>query len=1587
MAGLFDDLIPDQGGAPAAGGGMFDDLIPKPQGGGRPSAAGMFDDLVPQEPGFFERIANDVRTGFLRRVQQANVAARDRPYSAPVTMGGERVPLSPEHLLLADPEQAARIEQERQIDLAGEIVRVAQEIAQVPQRPVMEQIGSAETAGEWLEAFAEDPLGAIGGLATQSAAQMAPELLMASRLPARVAAPLFGLGSGRAEYEAAVLDIFDKHGVDLTSPESVREALANPDLMAEAEARGLTRGAIIGALDTLTAGAAGRNLIPRTAVSGTASREAANLGAQAAVQMAGGGGGEALAQLATDGEVFLPDVLSEMAGELGSAPIDVAVFGRDRLAARQAARQQKQPPAPPPAPEEPVTVRQSQQPAPEFAAPPSPPAAMETPDSPPGSTAPVADPSRETPVEEIRRGPDAEPALADASVGVQTSPDPVTPGAVESGGPEATVLEARGAGRARPRRAPPKGPLRAYAERPVGRSFYTRVFEDAGYSSKEAELLPADTQFEIVTDQLKKRYGFRAVQKEPGLNWREALDATLDAYQNLESMAAVLNAPINAMSLGGKLDLRLTRGGDGALAWYMPGTRTVAVSRRNSSYAHEWMHAFDHFILERSGARNIDLVRGQLFTGKLRQGLDLSRMEPSLVGSFAELMQAMYKNEAKKAAMVRDLELKIEAEKDPKKLEQYKRQLANVRRNQPPESSFYQGAKTLDRKKFASPEDGESRGYWQRPTEMLARAGEAYVAWKIEQAGGGVDFVAKGTPIYTKEGVEFFQKAYPQKEERLAIFAAFDRLFETASNLAIFGTERPPAPRTDNVHFDNMDPRLWASTAKPDPFEGAPWYRRLVGELAQAVQSEAKATKRDLDELRNRWRNTKAQLDEPMLRYLERLLASSLYTGRGALLFLKKVYPKSAAIDELFRKLITRPGTGEFTARTYEEAVSLYVGQKGNVFRRIVDKYDLGSLTEAESRALRDLLAGVRKTGPTRLVEAARDIGFFLDQIWYDVTQAGIDIGYTKENYLPRLYDHYKIESNPQKFLQAAEKVYELMGVEKPAAAAEEWLTRIRTHGLDNFDKVGIASSMTAGRKLPAEADALLADFMILEPLELVQTYVLQAARRIAWAERFGANDQGLNELIDQMAKEGLRSKDITLAKTVVDVAAGRRRSDLPQPVQAYLAWLHAVGTMALLPRATIASLAEPATAAIRSGDVRDAARAFGKMVAQAARTGEGREIRELSEFLGIVSDTLTDQMLASRFGGTFTDPKAATRLLGRFFHRTGLHGYTAASRAAALPLADAYLRTWAKTAVEGKSAAAGPVLSELGINPSHIDAFSKWLLELGRRPTIADLEAAPPLMRDLYTTAVNRFVDEAIQNPKALDKPILAHNPVGRLLFGITGFLYAFQRNVLARSAHMLKAAATGKYGGVKLTPAERMGTFSLALIPPFVTLIALQYAVSIMREMLFNPERFDDDDDLVDQLFNEEMALLGLSRAGVFGVFDIPMNAYTGLKYQRDLANVMIGAVPGFFAQGAQRMAQPLTSESGTNTPEYNAVRGFWQVVATPALIYALTQAPGGPLLSPAYGGAMMALTSPRLSHDVAEAVVGPKGTKVERKQKDRE
>lgn len=1183
-------------------------------------------------------------------------------------------------------------------------------------------------------------------------------------------------------------------------------------------------------------------------------------------------------------------------------------------------------------------------------------------------------------------------------------------------------------------------------------SLFHTAAEYLGMDPDAFTLLPAPRQVALLRRVMFERFGV-AIKVEGNLQERFAIDQMLDAFQNVQAMAHILGLPNTAVGLDGKLVIQFQKGG-GYLGAFAPDSNTILLPKRTNSFAHEWGHALDFFLMDESG------IFGKGLTGAIRQeGAGATALTDDMQGSLVRLLNAMFFDEAEMAAKIMQLEAKIERSKSPKVKADLQAQIDRFKdgssQSRTARSNFYRGAQQAD---------GGSRDYFTSPTEMFARAFEAYVSYKVEEAGLTTEFIGKGDANYLSNAEDRFRLTFPKDRERAAIFAAFDNLFGVMADAETLGTgeaaSKPNGSKRSLTAYDK-------TPAKREELGVIERERRAI----EAARRQARKEKED-----------RALDPKGVLEKLNDVRGAVFMSMTGQLRMIQ-ARSKSSALQELIDLLSKQDGKGDRTVkRTFNEDVQIQSHRAVNRLANILKANGIAfeGRSKEEDMMLRDLLTGSLspdgKPGPNapegyrageppmpvpaEFVKAAAAIRHLLDEEFYVNQNAGIDLGYTRNGYLRRTLDMPRVWNDPAGFKQQAAKVYEVvfdnrfgkdsddvmndedqfkvfmrmarglaknghdiegldefrktwraMSKLRSAAAAaakngdgeaadiangkadammddlaqqfgevfdqvrtafgieraELWHAKINLVAGEEHNASAPDSEYTKHRELPPEADKLMEKFYVNDPVEAVRDYLVASARRTAYARRFGADGKKRKKLFERMAAQGVSTEDQMTVERILDTATGRVRSQLPRAVEHFLSATHAFGTMALLPRAVLSSLSEPFVSGMVTGDARSGFRLMGDVIAGALRSPNGKDRFELARAMGIVSDASSDDIMLARYGQTYADATRWDRYTAAMFSATGLSGLTRAQKTHAVGLGHAYLDNLAQKVMNAGNKKAHDdavaLMRELGIRDP--EAFSKELLEVGRLPSVDQLDTE---FGYDYSTAQLRFSDMVIQNPSAMDRPLLSQNPVGRVIYGITAFSYGFWRNIIKRNGILIGQKWKRDKGQAAL--------YSSALFASAAMAYVMGAIISTLREYLLNPKRWEDLER--EGELESTMAQLAFTRTFAFGAADIGIQTWTGLKYQRDPANAFIGAAPGFTVQNATKVVSPLQRNSKkTNTAEYNATQGAYSLMS-PVAAFALARVPGGPLITAGKGVGMAYVTSPNARDLAAETIWGKKDTR---------
>lgn len=567
--------------------------------------------------------------------------------------------------------------------------------------------------------------------------------------------------------------------------------------------------------------------------------------------------------------------------------------------------------------------------------------------------------------------------------------------------------------------------------------------------------------------------------------------------------------------------------------------------------------------------------------------------------------------------------------------------------------------------------------------------------------------------------------------------------------------------------------------------------------------------------------------------------------------------------------------------------------------------------------------------------------------------------------------------------------------------SVEHWFVAQGVGQINDFDTMGPTANFLKERRFPPEAADILEDFMVSDPLELLQGYIFGASRKIQYAKAFGKptqTDDGdmigadLKTMLEAARSAGVTAQDIETIKTAVNAATGRMRGDVRGWLR-MIGRINAYGQMSLLTLAPLSSFAEPLTIGLRTGSVRDAGVALISNLRNVVQKGRRRDLYDLAAFIGMVSDYTAETVMSNRMSMdamSLTDKDRAR--VAKFHQMTGLTPLTNFGRVANLPVADGVIRRLLRHSVRGQRTLANAArdtisggfgkfadqeLNELGIDARDREHLLNWLESLDGMPRQEDMIGPNGSMHDaarIWARAVRRMTNETIQNTLKSDRAIAANNPFLASMYSIMSFIDGFHRNVLLRTLHRGVSEDAGTVSWERLS--KGAANVALAAVPAG-TLFAGQLLVTIVREMLLNAERVEDMDD--DELYDYMLAR-AWSRTGLTGRFDPLIQIATGVKYENDLTGLIAGPYNSFFMGQYQTMFEAIWGRNSpnTNTTEWNAAQSIYRGLVHPLGAAAVTTFLPASGAAGLFGSsALYYLGRYDTSREFADTAAGPKGT----------
>lgn len=694
--------------------------------------------------------------------------------------------------------------------------------------------------------------------------------------------------------------------------------------------------------------------------------------------------------------------------------------------------------------------------------------------------------------------------------------------------------------------------------------------------------------------------------------------------------------------------------------------------------------------------------------------------------------------------------------------------------------------------------------------------------------------------------------------------------------------------------------------------------------------------------------------ENPAVRIARAFFESSIGDLRG-----KLRHYNSPTANWVLEQFAAEAGGKGTTGRTFHDAVTMWTNTRLNRLGRVLG----GIKGEKELEAIADLVRNPGRIVPSggRSHVAAREIRKMLDEALVYMRESGVDVGEVRDGYFPREYDLTLVQRQQAPFKAAAAQAYRELGLDsKQAAEAAEQLLNSLLFGDGNTifkpERGQPAAPFLKGRVFGKQVDNTnhpLHRFLVSDPSIAIPQYLQRVSRRAETTRRFGNNFEKWADMKRKMIDEGA-GEAIDDVENFVAVAAGMRNPNVSQTAIKVAGFARMWGALMMLEKATLSSLSEFVTPAIRAGNGGDVVRSLKTVVQDLIRKGDAKRLREFGEDMGLLAGQYMDTFNSARFAGGEPIGALQTQVMDAFFKRTGLTRWTEATRVGSIGVGQVFIRRLAKDMQGKKGKLTQRYLAELGVPEAQAKAFADYVLSKNNGNLTAADVTGP--MGELYRTAIQRFLNQSIMSPEVITRPRWASSPLGSVIAQLQSFNYAFYENVLKRNAKLAKDAALNKEG---YTENERLRMLAPMMMLPL--LVGVAAAVGEARDALLGSPERRAEETVADK------AIKAFSRGAPIAPLDPWLNLITGARYNSTAIERLAGPVLGKTGDAADAlMRYAFNDNSKTNAAERQLSKQFYDMVIEPTTNLILPGIPMMPLAAKA------AATQVVGSGDVREAFI---------------
>ena len=556
-----------------------------------------------------------------------------------------------------------------------------------------------------------------------------------------------------------------------------------------------------------------------------------------------------------------------------------------------------------------------------------------------------------------------------------------------------------------------------------------------------------------------------------------------------------------------------------------------------------------------------------------------------------------------------------------------------------------------------------------------------------------------------------------------------------------------------------------------------------------------------------------------------------------------------------------------FTA-TARKFYSEHGGEPGMIQARLPKRNQLMNryteitrgFSEEEKAKVAEAMQGGNRALPSNLTmkerRAAGELRKLLDEIYDYMRESNVKVVSWDEkakkyvehtmrrvrNYFPRVYDREKLTENAAAFKGMLLR----NGIQNPDTAYSNLTNQEHAPPGESDFVAGMTPFSPAATERQLNIPAADLEPYLLKDLDaIMHTYIAHTVRRAEYAKRFGNRGQVIKDAIKQGQREGATPDQVKGFTAYVQAMEGSLGGQIDPKLKNLMSGVQTYQNLRLLPLALFSSLVDPNGIALRSGQWREAPKAFARGVRELF-SNKVDEARHLARAIGAINEATDEHMVAEMYG---PDSQGLSRWLNRkLFQLNGMESWNNSMRIHAAAVGQKFIIRHVTEPGEHSAR----YLEELGLSPGDVRIDTVMVPKRdGMLVEEQTLELTPQVV-----DALNRFVDSAVIRPHAAHRPVWMSDPHFMLITHLKQFTYSFQKTIVSRALH---EATHGNYKPIMV----------LSSYVPFII------AADMLRAII-TPGGMDDSRwdrwDATDWLYH------GVKRSGITGPGEYALNVGEG-------------------------------------------------------------------------------------------------------------